>query len=479
MDTSSDSSDPDVAYETVTPNEVERLVGFPKHASSTDSEDGSDLSFQKNDSLENGLPPLRFLTKPDHIGSPIIYQDKQAGKQRLCVRSKISPLQDKTNVCANDQNPFKEDRHKSSVGKKLLVSDLVSHFDKETFLDPKSKFISRRDEARLLSPMPPELERNKSDASSPSSDYKSFPVYDPTAIPPRPNALQSLVPNEDSTDSGSRVSSTKSWQPPQKTPVSHQEESLCRPNTPIAKYPTTPILEPQYNSTGFQHSSEYYHLLVEKDKVELRYHNLLSEHKRLIERFHFLKEESEKLKRLSQALNEERSRELKRYKEAKAFYDSLEKKYDVDFEMLAEFIRNAFEDIIGVPIDGCDTPENEKSHHTQCVKLLEMLRVAIRTKERMSVKSHASDIQMLRRRMEHMELDSSEIKQQRRYASKWLEATYCSLLGVLGGSVFVPDKQVLLTVDNIKQKIQKGADRDAEWIHNGVIAALIRELNAR
>ncbi|ESW96496.1 hypothetical protein KL918_000450 [Ogataea parapolymorpha] len=479
MDTSSDSSDPDVAYETVTPNEVERLVGFPKHASSTDSEDGSDLSFQNSDSLENGLPPLKLTSNSDHLKNPIVYQDKQVGEQHLYARSKKSPLQDKTNVYANEQNPFRDDGHKLGMGKRLLVSDLVNHFDKEAFADPKVKFISQRNQARPLSRMPPELKFDISDDSLPSSNYKSFPAYDPPATSFHPKALQHPAPNEDSGDISSNVSSAKLWRPSQEYhPSSHQKENACHLNTTTTKYPVTSTLE-QHQGSELQASSEYYHLLVEKDKFDLRYQNLLSEHNRLRERFLCMQEESEKLKALSQALNEERIRELKRYQEAKGFYQSLEKKHDDEFELLAKFIRNAFEDIIGVPIDGYDTPKNNKSHHTQCVKLLEMLRVAIRTKERMEVKSHASDIQMLRRRMEHMELDSSEIKQQLRYASKWLEATYCSLIGILGGSVFVPDKEVLLTENNIQQKIQNGADRDAEWIHNGVIAALIRELNDR
>ncbi|KAG7703574.1 hypothetical protein KL933_005367 [Ogataea haglerorum] len=479
METSSDSSDPDVAYETVTPNEVERLVGFPKHASSYDSEDGSEFSFQNKDSLENGLPPLKPLSKSDLFGNPTIYQDKQAGKQHLYVGSKKSPLQDKTNVYANEQNPFKNVLHNFGTGQRLLVSDLINHFDKEAFPESESKFINQRSHINLLSAKLSELEPDTGNVSSPSSDYGSSSAYDPLSIPPHPKIPQSPLPNEDSADIGTKTSSTMSWQPPQENyPFSHQKESMCRPETPVTKYPTTQSLELNHSSE-FERSSEYYHLLIEKDKADVRYQNLLSDHNRLMERFLFMHEESEKLKCLLQVLNEERSRELKRYKEAKAFYESLEKKHDIELEMLANFIRNAFEDIIGVPIEGYETLENDISHHTQCIKLLEMLRVAIRTKERMNVKSHASDIQMLRRRMEHMELDSSEIRQQCRYAGKWLEATYCSLLGILGGSVFVPDKQVLLTVDTIQQTIQDSAEKDAEWIHNGVIAALIRELNAK
>ncbi|KAG7877129.1 hypothetical protein KL937_004820 [Ogataea polymorpha] len=479
MDTSSDSSDPDVAYETVTPNEVERLVGFPKHASSTDSEDGSDLSFQNHYSLENGLPPLKLTSNSDQMSSPIIYRDKQIGEQHLSLRSKKSPLQDKTNVYANEQNPFKNDGHKSSMGKRLLVSELVNHFDKEAFADPQVKFRSQRNQAPPLSRMPPALKFDISDDSSPSSNYKSFPAYGPPATSFHPEALQHPAPNEDSGDISSDVSSERSRQPSQEYhPNYHQKVNFCHLSTPTTKYPVTSTLE-KHQDSELQPSSEYYHLLVEKDKVDLRYQNLLSEHNRLKERFLCMQEESEKLKGLAHALNEERIRELKRYQDEKGFHQSLEKKHDDEFKLLAKFIRNAFEDIIGVPIDDYDTPTNNKSHHTQCVKLLEMLRVAIRTKERMEVKSHASDIQMLRRRMEHMELDSSEIKQQLRYASKWLEATYCSLIGMLGGSVFVPDKEVLLTANNIQQKIQNSADRDAEWIHNGVIAALMRELNDR
>ncbi|KAH3671666.1 hypothetical protein OGAPHI_000371 [Ogataea philodendri] len=500
MDSSPDSSDPEIAYERVFRQDIEQRIGFPKHVTNMNSEDeyttdeerGTSKRNQENrndsiQNLENMLPALNFLPRLSKQEKPNIYQDDSFERSRTPATN-IRALRDKTNILQKEENPFMDNRRKPvSESKKSIVREMVDYFDDRShqeieFADNQKDKLPNSapgvfiDNARqyslpyILNPVhdfygPPQSDLSNTNAvCSPTKFGSDQDVYSGFEISTErcPPQLVTSVPSHFSRREVASISD-----------VASVNSSLIeeRPvKSPFSAPVSADLLRP-WQMTHSEYNNDYCALLIEKDQLECQHRSLLLEHRRVVS-------EKDQLAKIVELVNNERELELDRYRESRTFYSSLVQKHDSEFEVLADYIKEVFEDTTGLAIEDykATSIKNNNSFHAQCTMMLNTLQVAMKTKERMTAKKHASDIQMLRRRMEQMGAGITELKLQHKSANKLLERTYSSLLEILGGNIYVSQLQKPLTSEEVLNKIQSGNLKDAKWIHNGVFEALRQKL---